>query len=338
MIFASVVRFFELSAIAAVLGALALDTLVLSADAESLASARRRLRRWTSATVVVLALATIAGLVARAQTMSQGDLGTAVRAIPLVLTRTHYGAIWIARAAAIVVLFVLSLVGARAARVSALAMTVGVALSIALTGHAADWGDVRPTVAIDWIHIVASGLWTGGLIALAAIVLTEHRSWPHEVFRDVCVRFSTLAGVCLALVVLSGAYASIVQIATPSALWLTAYGRTLLIKVFVVGVLVALGAMNRYGVVATLRESGGREGPMARFARRVLGDGASARDAPLRLSRYVGREAMLALVVFACTGVLGELTPGRHARHLFHHEHHQEGQHDHMTAPERDSH
>jgi putative copper export protein len=45
----------------------------------------------------------------------------------------------------------------------------GFAVTVTLTGHAGDWGDVSVTAALDWAHVVAASAWAGGLCVLAIL-------------------------------------------------------------------------------------------------------------------------------------------------------------------------
>src|SRR5438093_529518 len=167
-------------ALAAVIGCLVLDLLVLPREAGELAVARRRLRMLSAIAIAVLMVATAGELLARTRTMSGGDLAGVRAALPLVLTRTHFGTIWMARVAALSLLLLFSLLPSRPARTTGLLLALGVALTTSLTGHAADWGDRSFTVLIDWSHAVAAGAWTGGLFGLALAVLVDQPSWPRR--------------------------------------------------------------------------------------------------------------------------------------------------------------
>ena len=282
-------------ALAALVGSLVLDVFVLP-PVPALAPARKRLARWRSVAAATLLVTTGGELVIRAMTMTQGGLGSALVAIPAVLTHTHFGAIWMGRAIALGVLL-LSL--RRSAPRLGLISLLAVAASTAITGHAGDWGDVSPTAFADWVHIIAGGAWTGGLLALAWLLSGEARRWPREVLIPVCRRFSRLAAWCLAGVVGSGVWNAWVQLPEVSAIWASGYGRMLAAKVALVAALVAYGAANRYLVLPRLGGDG-EPGPV------------------LRLRRYVAREALLALTVFAVTAALTEATPPRHAGHTEH--------------------
>jgi len=123
-------------------------------------------------------------------------------------------------------------------------------------------------------------------------------------------RFSSLAGACLLLVVATGIYGGWVEVPALPALWGTGYGRWLVVKALVVLVIAGHGAVNRY-----------------RLLPRLGLEGASA-----RLFALVGREAGLAILVFALTAILTESPPARHAYHL-HRDSGAETTHEHTMSP-----
>lgn len=320
---AALVRWIGLVALAAVIGGLSLDLLVLPAGARELAAMRRRQRRWIGLGAAALILATGAELLVRASTMSGGPLDSALAAVPAVLTRTHFGAIWIARTAALIPALFLGMARTPWLRASALLLSAGIALTTSLTGHAGDWGDLTLSVVVDWIHVLASAVWTGGLGAMAAVVLAERATWPAALLPIVARRFSRLAGLCLAVVVASGGYTVWAQVGALEPLWATAYGRLLDAKVLVVLGLACLGAVNRCVTIPRLDPSRRSDGIASRWFRRarlaLCGPSRVPRHAlPSRLAAFVGREAMLAVLVLALTATLSALPPARHARHAQH--------------------
>ncbi len=315
---ATLLRWGAFLAMAATIGGLALDLLVLPRGVPELAAVRRTLRTWNRIAVLALLLTTVAELVVRAQTMRSGPLAAAFAAIPVVLTHTHFGMVWIARASALGLLLLLVPASSLRLRWMALLLAVGVALTTGLTGHAAAWGDLSLSVLADWAHIAASAAWTGGLGALAFVALVQRSAWPPAFLAEVARRFSRLAGLCLLAVVGSGAYNAWVQVGSWSALWSTAYGRVLIVKLLIVAGLVTLGAVNRYAIIPRLAPNRNSRGIGARLFQRgyrALFPPLSERDPalPSRLSANVARDVALAVVVFACTAILAESTPGRHA-------------------------
>jgi putative copper export protein len=320
-VMATLVRVLTLVATAVVMGVLALDRFVLPDLDEQPAAARARLRAWTIGAVVVLIATTGAELLLRTQTMTGRPLTSALSAVPAVLTHTHYGGVALVRAVALVLLLVLAAAFSRTARAVALPVAAVVALTTSLGGHAADWGDLGLAVAADWIHIVAASIWTGGLFALAVVVLRAFPPWPLALVTTIAARFSRLAGGCALAVVATGAYNTWLQVRAPSALVTTGYGRVLVAKVVMAGAVIGLGAINRYAIVGRLVEAPPpRWGAGAvRWMRLLFGGGTeSSPRLTSRLTAYVTAEALLAVVIFGLTAVLGDSTPARHARR---HEH-----------------
>ncbi|HEV3350096.1 MAG TPA: CopD family protein, partial [Methylomirabilota bacterium] len=317
-----VVRWVGFVALAGLVGAIAVDWLVLPARAPELGATRDRLRALRLVGALVLLLASGGELLLRTATMSgAAGLGAALPAVPAVLTRTHFGTIWSARVV-LLILLALTAVRSRAALILAVPLALGVAVTLTLTGHAADWGDVSVTGALDWVHVVAATAWAGGLFALVLLVLRAAPRWPLALLPAVMRRFSTLAASCLALVVLSGVYRAWVELPTVAALWQTAYGRVLAVKVVLALGLVGCGAVNRYVVLPRLG-AGRATGLAARLLRlgrlALMGPRRGARATPAtRLTVWALREAALALAIFWCTAMLVESTPARHAGHAAH--------------------
>lgn len=293
------IRWAGLAAFAVLAGALTLDLLLLP-RAEEFDPARRRLGRWIDAAVLLLLVTGAGELVYRAGVMAGAapgrELASGLSAVPTVLARTHFGAVWIVRGVALLAIPAIRRLPMRGVTVP---LALVLAATTTLAGHAADAGDWSAASLGDWVHVVAGGAWTGGLMALAVLLRREAGGWRPGILTTVCRRFSRLAAWCLAAVVASGAWNAWTQLPEAAALWTTGYGRTLCVKLALVALLVAYGAGNRFLVLPRLR----------------AGDEA---EPGARLRRYVGREALLALAVFAATAVLTDSTPPRHAEHTEH--------------------
>jgi copper transport protein len=149
-------------------------------------------------------------------------------------------------------------------------------------GHAAAgrW-PVPSTVAFQTVHMAAAGVWLGGL---AALLLVMRRSTPGEYARAFA-RFSTIAAIGLAAVVVTGVVRSIHEIPRWSDLWSTQYGTIVSVKGALLCAIAALGARNRFRNVAL----------------------AAVNPRPLR--QAAGVELMLAVLAAAAAGLLGTLAP-----------------------------
>ena len=110
-----------------------------------------------------------------------------------------------------------------------------------LVSHAAASGDVR-YVALDFLHVVAIAIWSGGVLALLVVVLpttTDARAVGSAVWR-----FSLTALVCVAVIVTTGTLQAFDRLVLIEDLYETPYGLALLAKIVLLVILVALGATN----------------------------------------------------------------------------------------------
>lgn len=244
----------------------------------------KRFRGWARRCLLGLLAATAADLLQRIFHMT-GSWSQAAQAIHPMLFVTHVGHVWIVRSALVLALLLLESLtsGWKSLRLM-LAMLLGV--TIAVTGHAADRGDFTVHVLMDSVHVIAAGLWVGGLFGLAIAPSSE----PETISR-----FSTLAGCSLGAVIIGGAFNTWVSLPTISALWATPYGRILSMKLLAVSVLVVFGAVNRYVVLPDLK------------SRRTGAD--------VLFKKWIRREVVAALVVIILTAVLTETIPSQHALH-----------------------
>lgn len=133
-------------------------------------------------------------------------------------------------------------------------------LPLGLTGHSAAGGSHDLATNSLLIHLVAGGLWAGGLLALLVHAL---RGGEHA---DLAARrFSTIAPWCFVAMGLSGALNALVRI-TPSDLMTTPYGRLVVAKIVALGALGAIGAAQRRRGVAALAADPQTRGPLIRLA------------------------------------------------------------------------
>lgn len=135
----------------------------------------------------------------------------------------------------------------------ALLLSLALVSGLSLSGHqATEPGTTWLAQAADWLHLVAACVWVGGLAALAFVV------WPlgTTVRRDAFLGFARLAIVLVGAMVLAGAYLALVRLPELSDLWETQYGRFLLLKLAIVAVALAWGAVHHL-VVRPRLEAGG---------------------------------------------------------------------------------
>ncbi|HEX6391294.1 MAG TPA: copper resistance protein CopC, partial [Solirubrobacteraceae bacterium] len=109
------------------------------------------------------------------------------------------------------------------------AALAGVALSLAINGHAGSFGGAG-SVAVDTVHLLAAGTWLGGLVALA---LARGGA-------DAVSAYARVALPAFALLVVSGALNGVLRVAGVDALVDTSYGRLVVAKAVIAAALAAI--------------------------------------------------------------------------------------------------
>lgn len=143
-----------------------------------------------------------------------------------------------------VVVFVLLAVVLAAVRLRAAAVPALAALAaVAASGHANAASPRLLAIANDWVHLAATALWLGG-IALVVLVwgpTLRHGTQPARlaVARHVLPRFGRVALPAFGIVMLTGLVSALIELGRAPALWETDYGRVLIVKVAVVGLIAA---------------------------------------------------------------------------------------------------
>lgn len=133
-------------------------------------------------------------------------------------------------------------------------------IPLGLTGHSAAGGSHDLATNSLLIHLVAAGLWAGGLLALLVHAL---RGGEHA---DLAARrFSTVALWCFVAMGLSGVLNALVRIA-PSDLLTTEYGRLVAAKFAALCLLGVAGWAQRRRGVSALQADPDQRAPLIRLA------------------------------------------------------------------------
>ena len=217
------------------------------------------------------------------------------------ISSTGWGQLWLWRVVAAAA-FAIALFGSRfaselwqpAARTLALGLSGAVLWTLALTSHGAATVDIRNmAIAADFLHLAASAFWIGALFHLVAGLPLLSRELAdqqrRECLADLVPRFSVVASLSVATIVVTGVFSGWAQVTEAVALS-TPYGITLIAKVALVLPLLFLGALNLVWVRPRLR----RDTASLTWLKRLL----------------VG-EAALAVLILAAVGVLTSLEPAR---------------------------
>ena len=159
----------------------------------------------------------------------------------------------LARVATVAAIVLAVLLASRRIRFGAATLLVLAFLAIALSGHA-NSADVRAlAVTTDWIHLIAAAVWIGGIAQIAWAWLPalwqQGQAVRIAVVSSVLKRFGRIALPAFLVVAASGSLNALAQLGHLSALWETAYGRILAVKI----ALVALIALASYAHALRLR-------------------------------------------------------------------------------------
>lgn len=207
------------------------------------------------------------------------DLRAALAAVPATLTDTRFGTVMIARAAFLIT--ALAMLALRRDRMAA------VAAGCACAGQ--PWLGHPAAIGIAWLpfasalHVLAAGIWIGGLPPLARLVSALPAAAAVRVLR----RFSTLAAGCVGVLALTALAQAVPLVGGPRGLVAGAYGGVVLLKAGLFVVMLGCAAANRL-----------------LFTRALAAGGAGARRA---LGRCIAVEALLGLTALLAAALLAEL-------------------------------
>ncbi|MFD6171859.1 copper resistance CopC/CopD family protein [Streptomyces coeruleorubidus] len=149
-------------------------------------------------------------------------------------------------------------------------LAVALALTWAAAEHASAGIQVPVAMTSSVLHLVATGVWLGGLVAL---LLTLRRA-SVDALTEVVPRFSRIAFASVTVLAVTGLYQSWRGLGSLSALTGTSYGRLLLAKLAGVAVLLLVAGYSR------------------RWTARIAAPAAPARAAvPARVPQPVGASA-----------------------------------------------
>jgi putative copper resistance protein D len=224
------------------------------------------------------------------------------------LTLTQSGRVWLARTGYAIVLALILWTLRREAGLNMIRLLAFLALPLvasrSLTSHAVAVGEnAKLVVAADSVHLIATALWAGGLPALwrAFYLGNHHMNLPHDWTARLVNRFSRLALLSVALLLITGLYQSWIHVGSLDVLKSTDYGNVLILKLALFIVMLAFGALNFFSTKPRL----------AKAAKANSGQQSDSRQA----LRRIGVESVIGLVIFAVTGWLTVLPPGVHAVH-----------------------
>ncbi|WP_236705334.1 MULTISPECIES: copper resistance CopC/CopD family protein [Frankia] len=178
-----------------------------------------------------------------------------------------------------------------------------VAVTLAAIGHGSAGDLVWLATASLTVHVLGMSVWIGGLVVIALFLV--RRAAAVEL-AEVLPRWSRVAAVAVAVIVISGLFQSWREIGTLRAVIDTGYGRLLLYKVWFVLGMIALGALAQRWVRRHYADDhvDVRSGPDGTGTAPSVG-------ALTGLRRGVASELVVGAVVLGLTATLVNMVPAR---------------------------
>jgi copper transport protein len=314
-------------------------------------------RRFALPTLLVLLLANLGVLIGQGLLLTSGPWIGALAPSLLVtmITSSRFGLFWLLREVLILLALLTALyalfVRVRSAPVERLLpwlnVVLGLALFMAITmsSHAAavSGNAFLFAVAVDWLHLLGSAFWIGGMFYIAACYLPILERCPvverAGSLTTLLPFYSPWAIAGVVLLTITGPFSASFHLTSIQELITTAYGRALLIKILLVGALLATSAFHvlllrprlkkeyRKYIYALTRREGDpgsdriaageaeerREPSSPRLTRQVKLREQRLTSGTRRLMTVLRWEPLLGLGVLICVGLMnifgGTLTP-----------------------------
>jgi len=193
--------------------------------------------------------------------------------------------------------------GSRARQYVGLIIATTLLGSLAWDGHAgATLGPERPIhLTADTAHLIAAGLWPGGLLPLTLLLVRASRSREPSLLPAsgaITRRFSAMSLLVVGTLAATGLTNSYFLVGSLSAVVTTTYGRLLMIKLFLFSIMIGFGPCNLL-----------RFKPKLALANE---QNAQQRDALRKLMRNVIAELCIGTLIVLIVGALGATPPPRH--------------------------
>jgi len=243
---------------------------VLTISAETHAEERntnervqRRFERYFSLpTLIILFLANIGVLIGQALNLSGGDLASVISPTLFaeLATSGRFGIYWMMREVVILLAMILAIYMILQQRRSRFTRTVlpianlvlasALLIAITMSGHAAAVNPniVSYAIVIDWLHLLAASLWVGGMMYIATnyLPVLKRLHIPQQARSLVTVLpyFSPLAIAGVVLMAITGPFSATFHLTSWQQFLSTAYGRALLVKIALIGGLLATSAIH----------------------------------------------------------------------------------------------
>ena len=264
--------------------------------------------------LLLLLFSSLVTLLLRSAEMMELGLIEALPFIPKVLTRSQFGALWqwqmttwLGMALLWLWLWAWRRDGSNISYVITAVGAIITAFLFSSAGHAGDDGKLVLANMVNTLHITSACVWGGTVTVYAFSILPgQLRQRPSSLPWTVAsaTRLSSIAGMALAVVLLTGLYNAWHYIDDITQLWRSDYGLTLLVKLLIVATMMTIGALNLFFFVPAIRHSGAENITAVRRFLHVL-----------RFDTGIFMLILLAAVILASQAPPAHEDNAHHARH-----------------------
>ncbi len=264
-----------------------------------------RMRRYGLVAFALAMLGSVFALLVQAASLSNG---TFFDKLMNTLGQTRFGKLWLLRIGLIVLEGLILSACAwwfvrhrKAEYAAAWIVAIAMPLPFSLIAHASAQPSGRSfAIASDVVHLLSAGTWIGGIFILSTVLFPLLRRLEPQQRRAVLSialpRFSLLALTAWAFLGLTGFYAGWLQVGNLKALTSTPYGRSLIVKLILLAVVLTIAAINLLVI--------------ERHLKRKLDDRAAALWSK-RVTWTVAAELVLILGVLGAVGQMTSQEPAR---------------------------
>lgn len=208
---------------------------------------------WSGAAILLSLLGFLA-LVAQMMGSSIADIDW--QTSRSIIIETPIGAAWVVRMVALIACLVAAILIKRSdeTRLATVLGTSAVALAtLVWTGHAGATEGMVGGIhkASDMLHMIAAAIWLGGIAAFLALLrIPDDGLWGDRltVSHRALDSFARTGTICVAVIIVTGLINSqiLVGISNITVLFDSLYGWLLFLKLLLVGMMMLLGAQNRW--------------------------------------------------------------------------------------------
>lgn len=317
----AVVRFLHLTAVVLLASGFAFSLFIerpvcARGDGRDLARSWRtswiRLVRYWIAIIFVTAFL---GLWLQSLSVSEGSPTASSFSVLLpLISETHFGKVWLLRMTLLIAVAALVFCAGNTTKksfsgyflASGFFLSASLLASVGLAGHAAaaEGASFALQVFVHALHLLATGLWLGGLLLFSLFLRKCRRSADADAVamaQAATRRFSSIAVISVALLIFTGSYNAWNLVGGVPQLFGTPYGKLLLIKIALLLPLIIIAAVNRFNLKPKL-----------------LAASSNPRETAFELTAKLGRnaivEATCGALILLVVGFMGVTPPARHVQ------------------------